>query len=81
MRAPEVQPNPENVTPEELRVVMEAALNLCSDLQLNALCLKADGFLDDIARTPDALLDRLCTVLKSCPAQPDKTASICSIRK
>ena len=42
---------------------------------------KADGFWDYIVRTPDALIERLCTALKSFLAQPDKTASLCSIRK
>lgn len=45
------------------------------------LRLKADWFWDFIARTPEALTERLCTALKSFLAQPDKTASICSIRK
>jgi len=45
------------------------------------LRLKADWFWDDIARTPQELMDRLCAALKSVLAQPDKTASICSIRK
>lgn len=45
------------------------------------LRLKADWFWDYIARTPEALTDRLVTALQSCLAQPDKTASICAIRK
>lgn len=45
------------------------------------LRLKADWFWDYIARSPEALTERLCTALKSFLAQPDKTASICSIRK
>ena len=45
------------------------------------LRLKADWFWDFIARTQEALTERLCTALKSFLAQPDKTASICSIRK
>jgi transposase len=45
------------------------------------LRLKADWFWDFIARTPDALTERLCTALKSFIAAPHKTASICSIRK
>ena len=45
------------------------------------LRLKADWFWDYIARTPAALTERLCIALKSFLAQPDKTASICSIRK
>lgn len=45
------------------------------------LRLKADWFWDYIARTPEQLIDRLCTALKSFLTQPDKTASICSIRK
>ena len=34
-----------------------------------------------IARTEQELSDRLCTALRACMNQPDKTASICSIRK
>jgi len=45
------------------------------------LQLKADWFWDFIARTDEALTDRLCTALRSFMDQPDKTASICSIRK
>jgi transposase len=45
------------------------------------LRLKADWFWDFIARTPDALIERLCTALRSFIDQPAKTASICSIRK
>jgi putative transposase len=45
------------------------------------LRLKADWFCDYIARTPEELTQRLCTALKSFMDQPDKTASICSIRK
>lgn len=45
------------------------------------LRLKADWFWDYIARTPEQLIDRLCTALKSFITRPDKTASICSIRK
>jgi transposase len=45
------------------------------------LRLKADWFWDYIARTQDALIERLCTALKSFLAQPAKIASICSIRK
>lgn len=45
------------------------------------LRLKADWFWDFFARTPEELMDRLCTALKSFIDQPNKTASICSIRK
>lgn len=45
------------------------------------LRLKADWFWDFIARTPEALTERLCAALKSFIDQPAKTASICSIRK
>ena len=45
------------------------------------LRLKADWFWDFIARTPDELTDRLCKALKSFMTDPQKTASICSIRK
>ena len=45
------------------------------------LRLKADRSWDYIARIPDALMEPLCTVLKSFLAQPDKTASTGSIRK
>jgi transposase len=45
------------------------------------LRLKADWFWDFIARTPNELTDRLCKALKSFIDQPNKTASICSIRK
>ena len=45
------------------------------------LRLKADWFWDFFARTPEELTERLCTALKSFIDQPDKTASICSIRK
>jgi transposase len=44
------------------------------------LRLKADWFWDFFARTPQELTERLCTALKSFIDQPDKTASICSIR-
>lgn len=37
LRTPEVQPNPENATPEELRVAMEAAPNKRSYIRLNAI--------------------------------------------
>ncbi len=45
------------------------------------LRLKADWFWDFFARTPQELTDRLCTALRSFIDLPDKTASICSIRK
>ena len=45
------------------------------------LRVKADWFWDYIARTPDALTERLCTALKSFLDQPAKTASACTIRK
>jgi transposase len=45
------------------------------------LRLKADWFWDFIARTPQALTERLCTALKSFIDDAPKTASICSIRK
>ena len=45
------------------------------------LRLKADWFYDFIARTPEELTERLCLALKSFLDQPQKTASICSIRK
>jgi len=45
------------------------------------LRLKADWFWDYIARTEQELSERLCTAIKSFLASPDKTASICSIRK
>jgi len=45
------------------------------------LRLKADWFWDFIARTHGELTDRLCTALKAFIDQPDKTASICAIRK
>jgi transposase len=45
------------------------------------LRLKADWFWDFLARTDEELTERLCTALCSFIAQPDKTASICSIRK
>jgi transposase len=45
------------------------------------LRLKADWFWDFFAATEDALTERLCTALKSFIDQPDKTSSICSIRK
>jgi transposase len=45
------------------------------------LRLKADWFWDFIARTEAELTDRLCTAIQSFLAHPDKTASICSIRK
>lgn len=45
------------------------------------LRLKADWFWDFFAKTHDALTERLCTALKSFINQPDKTSSICSIRK
>lgn len=37
MRAPELIPNPENATPEDLRVAMEAAPNKRSYIRLNAI--------------------------------------------
>ena len=37
MRQPEAQPNPENATPEELRVAMEAAPNKRSYIRLSAI--------------------------------------------
>jgi hypothetical protein len=43
--------------------------------------LKADWFWDFIARTPEELTQRLSTALQSFVDQPNKTASICSIRK
>lgn len=43
--------------------------------------LQADWFWDYIARTPEALTNRLCPARKSFLAQPDKTASSCSLRK
>lgn len=45
------------------------------------LRLKADWFWDFIARTPAELIDRLCQALTSFVDQPEKTASICNIRK
>lgn len=45
------------------------------------LRLKADWFWDFIAHTDGELTDRLCTALRSFMEQPDKTASICAIRK
>ena len=45
------------------------------------LRLKADWFWDFIARTHTELSDRLCAALKSFINQPDKTASLCAIRK
>jgi transposase len=45
------------------------------------LRVKADWFWDFIARTPEALTERLCQALKSFIDQPDKTASACAIRK
>ena len=45
------------------------------------LRLKADWFWDFIARTREELTERLCTGLKSFLDQPEKTASVCSIRK
>ena len=45
------------------------------------LRLKADWFYDFISRSPEELTQRLCTALKSFMDQPNKTASICSIRK
>jgi transposase len=45
------------------------------------LRLKADWFWDFIARTPQELIERLCQALCSFMDQPEKTASICSIRK
>ena len=45
------------------------------------LRLKADWFWDFIARTPEELTERLCAGLKSFLDQPEKTASVCSIRK
>lgn len=43
--------------------------------------LKTDWFWDFIARRDDALTERLCAVLRSFMDPPDKTASICAIRK
>jgi putative transposase len=37
LRSPELEPNPENATPEELRVAMEAAPNKRSYVRLNAI--------------------------------------------
>jgi hypothetical protein len=45
------------------------------------LRLKADWFWDFIARTEAELTERLCLAIKSFLAAPDKTASVCSIRK
>jgi transposase len=45
------------------------------------LRLKADWFWDFLARTPEALTERLCTALKSYLADPAQTASICNFRK
>lgn len=45
------------------------------------LRLKADWFWDFIARPPAELSDRLCTALQAVIEQPDKTASICAMRK
>lgn len=45
------------------------------------LRLKADWFWDFIARTPEELTERLCAALKSFIDAPNKTASLCSIRK
>jgi len=45
------------------------------------LRLEADWFWDFIARTAEALTQRLCTALKSFIDQPSKTASICAVRK
>jgi transposase len=45
------------------------------------LRLKADWFWDFFARTPQELTERLCVALKSFIDHPDKTSSICSIRK
>jgi transposase len=45
------------------------------------LRLKADWFWNYIARTPEALTERLMAALQSFLAAPDQTASICSIRK
>ena len=45
------------------------------------LRLKADWFWDFIARTQEELTARLCSAIKSFLAQPNKTASICFIRK
>ena len=53
----------------------------CNSIERLWLRLKADWVWDYIARTPQELMDRLCAALKSFLAQPDKTASICSLRK
>jgi transposase len=45
------------------------------------LRLKADWFWDFIAHTESELTERLCQALTSFVDQPDKTASICTIRK
>src|SRR6056300_1680031 len=45
------------------------------------LRLKADWFYDFFAKTTEELTDRICTALNSFVQSPDKTASICSIRK
>jgi len=45
------------------------------------LRLKADWFWDFFARTPEELTQRLCQALTSFVDQPEKTASICTIRK
>lgn len=45
------------------------------------LRLKADWFWDFIARSAEELTQRLCQALTSFVDQPEKTASICSIRK
>ncbi len=45
------------------------------------LRLKADWFWDFIARTDGELTDRLCNALRSFIDSPEKTASICAIRK
>ena len=45
------------------------------------LRLKADWFWDFIARTPEALTERLCTALKSFIDDTAKTASVCAFRK
>lgn len=45
------------------------------------LRLKADWFLDCIARTPQELITRLGEALNSLINQPAKTAALCSIRK
>jgi len=45
------------------------------------LRLKADWFWDFMARSHAELSDRLCAASKSFIDQPNKTASLCAIRK